>query len=86
MPVLIRDVLSIALGVILAVRVLPKLRHPKGFVLIVWEYQILPRPLATIFACSAPVVELFLGLLLLEGSATLLAAAGASSRQHLGLL
>jgi hypothetical protein len=38
---------------------------------------VLPRSLATIFARSSPVLELFLGLLLLEGVVTPVAAAGA---------
>lgn len=61
-------VISIALGVILIVGAIPKLRHPKGFVLTVWEYHILPRPAATLYARLTPVAELFLGLALLSGA------------------
>jgi uncharacterized membrane protein YphA (DoxX/SURF4 family) len=73
---LIPHALSLLLGALLVVGAFPKLRHPKGFVLIVWEYQVLPRSVGTVFARLSPVLELFLGLLLVAGVVTPFAAAG----------
>jgi hypothetical protein len=39
----IEAILSVLLGVIFLTSALPKLRHPRGFVLAVLEYRVLPR-------------------------------------------
>ncbi|MDQ2745220.1 MAG: hypothetical protein M3Z66_23390 [Chloroflexota bacterium] len=70
--------ISATLGAIFLASAIPKLRHPKGFVLTVWEYRILPPTLGLLYARSLPPVELFIALLFLTGAAAPLAAVCAS--------
>jgi putative oxidoreductase len=64
----IEAILSAALGVIFLMSALPKLRHPKGFVLAVLEYRVLPPCLSWFYACLVPLLECLLALLLLTGT------------------
>ncbi len=66
--------LSITLGSIFLASAVPKLRHPKGFVLAVLEYRILPPRLSWFYARLLPPLELLLALLLLTGTAVRSAA------------
>lgn len=66
--------LSVVLALIFLVSAVPKLRHPKGFILAVLEYRVLPRPLSWLYARLLPPLELLLALLLVSGTAVRLAA------------
>lgn len=66
--------LSIALGSIFLVSAVPKLRHPKSFVLAVLEYRVLPARLSWFYARLIPPLEFLLALLLLTGTAVRAAA------------
>lgn len=66
--------LSIIVGVCFLAAALPKLRHPKGFVLAVLEYRVLPFHLSRAYARLLPPLECLLGLLLLTGVAVRSAA------------
>src|SRR5438105_12307715 len=68
-------ILSIVLGIIFLASAVPKLRHPKGFVLAVLEYRVLPPRLSWFYARLVPSLELLLALLLLTGTAVRSAAA-----------
>ena len=57
---------------------IPKLRHPRGFVLSVLEYRVLPAALARPYARAVPPLELLTGLLFLYGTGLRSAAALAS--------
>lgn len=70
----IQALLSIILGVCFLAAALPKLRHPKGFVLVVLEYRILPLRLSRVYARFLPPLECLAGLLLLSGIAVRSAA------------
>jgi uncharacterized membrane protein YphA (DoxX/SURF4 family) len=61
--------LSMALGFIFLASAVPKLRHPKGFVLAVLEYRVLSPRLGWLYARLLPPLELLLALLLLSGTA-----------------
>ena len=67
--------LSTALGIIFLASAVPKLHHPKGFVLAVLEYRILPPRLSWFYARLLPPLEFLLALLLLTGTAVRSAAA-----------
>src|SRR5207302_4809717 len=67
--------LSIALGIVFLAAAVPKLRHPRGFVLAVLEYRVLPARLSRFYARLVPSLELLLALLLLTGTAVRSAAA-----------
>jgi len=56
------------LGVIFLLSAIPKLRRPKGFVLTVMEYRVLPPLPSRIYGWSLPPLELLLALLLLSGT------------------
>jgi Methylamine utilisation protein MauE len=60
---------STALGIIFLASAVPKLHHPKGFVLAVLEYRILPLRLSWFYARLLPPLEFLLALLLLTGTA-----------------
>ncbi len=66
--------LSIGLSIVFLTSAVPKLRHPKGFILAVLEYRILPVRLSWWYARVLPPLELLLALLLLSGTAVRLAA------------
>ena len=70
----IQILLSAALGTGFLVAALPKLRHPRGFVLSVLEYRVLPYRLSWLYARLLPPLECLLALLLLSGTATRSAA------------
>jgi uncharacterized membrane protein YphA (DoxX/SURF4 family) len=65
---------SLLLGLVFLASAIPKLRHPKGFVLTVLEYRGLPPTLGQIYARLLPPVELFVAVLLLTGTAVRSAA------------
>ncbi len=67
--------LSIVLSIIFLASAVPKLHHPKGFVLAVLEYRILPPRLSWFYARLLPPLEFLLALLLLSGMAVRSAAA-----------
>lgn len=71
--------LSVALGLIFLAAALPKLRHPKGFVLAVLDYRILPPALSRVYGLLIPPLEFLIALLLLSGVAVRSAAAVASA-------
>src|SRR5947209_4134985 len=68
-------ILSAMLGIIFLTSAVPKLRHPKGFVLAVLEYRVLPPRLSWYYARLVPPLEFLLALLLLTGTAVRFAAA-----------
>jgi len=70
----IEAVLSIALGIVFLASAVPKLRHPKGFVLAVLEYRVLPPRLSWFYARLIPPLEFLMALLLLTGTAVRFAA------------
>ncbi|GAC1350709.1 MAG: hypothetical protein NVS4B9_33540 [Ktedonobacteraceae bacterium] len=71
---LIKVLLSTALGIIFLASAAPKLHHPKGFVLAVMEYRVLPLGLSRFYAYLVPPLELLTALLLLTGIAVRSAA------------
>src|SRR5205807_7414868 len=75
MSVIVMEVvLSAVLGIIFLASAVPKLRHPKGFVLAVLEYRVLPPRLSWFYARLVPPLEFLLALLLLTGTAVRSAA------------
>jgi putative oxidoreductase len=60
-------VLNLILGGTFLVSALPKLRHPKGFVLTVLEYRILPPYLSKLYGTFIPPLEFVLALFALTG-------------------
>jgi uncharacterized membrane protein YphA (DoxX/SURF4 family) len=71
---IIQAALSAVVGYVFAASALPKLHHPRGFVLAVIEYRVLPPRLSWIAARAIPPLELLATLLLLTGSAVRVAA------------
>ncbi len=71
---IIEVLLSTALGIIFLASAIPKLRHPKGFVLAVLEYRVLPPHLSRFYAYLIPSLEFLTALLLLTGTAVRSAA------------
>jgi uncharacterized membrane protein YphA (DoxX/SURF4 family) len=67
--------LSTALGVIFLASAVPKLRHPKGFILAVLEYRVLPPRLSRFYARLVPPLESLVALLLISGTSVRSAAA-----------
>jgi hypothetical protein len=61
--------LSTGLALIFLASAVPKLRHPKSFILAVLEYRVLPTRLGWLYARLLPPLELLLALLLLSGAA-----------------
>ncbi len=59
---------SILLGLVFLASSIPKLRYPRGFVLTVLEYRILPPVFGRIYGWFLPPLELLLALLLLSGT------------------
>ena len=75
MSVIVMEILlSTALGIVFLASAVPKLRHPKGFVLAVLEYRVLPPRLSWFYAHLVPPLEFLLALLLLTGTAVRFAA------------
>jgi uncharacterized membrane protein YphA (DoxX/SURF4 family) len=72
---LLQLALSALLGGVFVAAALPKLRHPKGFLLTVLEYRVLPDGLRPIYARLAPPLELLAALLLFAGVGVRAAAA-----------
>ncbi len=70
----IQLLLSVGLSIVFLASAVPKLRHPKGFILAVLEYRILPARLSWGYGRVLPPLELLLALLLLSGTAVRLAA------------
>ena len=70
--------LSMALALIFLASAVPKLLHPRGFILAVLEYRVLPPRLGRVYARLLPPLELLLALLLLSGTSVRLAAIGQS--------
>jgi hypothetical protein len=66
--------LGVALACVFLASAVPKLRHPRGFILAVLEYRVLPERLAWLYGRLLPPLELGLALLLLSGTAVRLAA------------
>jgi len=60
--------LTVILGVTFLVSAVLKLRHPKAFLLTVYEYRVLPQPLGHLYATGLPPLELYLGIALLSGT------------------
>lgn len=73
--VILRIGFSLLLGGIFLFSAVPKLRRPRGFVLTVLEYRVLPSRLSYFYGWLLPSVELFIALLLLSGVAIRLAGA-----------
>jgi uncharacterized membrane protein YphA (DoxX/SURF4 family) len=71
-------VLSLVIGLVFAVAGVAKLRPPRTFVLSVMEYDVLPVPVAKLYAAAVPRLELLLGLCLLLGWAVRAAASMAT--------
>jgi hypothetical protein len=71
---MIEMTMSILLATIFVASALPKLRHPRGFVLIVLEYRVLPAFLGQLYGWLLPPLEFFLALLLFSGVYMRLAA------------
>lgn len=67
-------VFCIGLGAIFLMSSAPKLRHPKGFVLAVLEYRVLPQSLGFLYAWIVPPLEFLVACLLLTGTLVFLAA------------
>jgi hypothetical protein len=70
----IEVLLCFVLGVIFISSSVPKLRNPRGFVLIVLEYRILPPSIAFLYGRVLPPLEFLLALLLFTGTMVYLAA------------
>jgi uncharacterized membrane protein YphA (DoxX/SURF4 family) len=68
--------IRIGLGVMFVFSSAPKLRDLAGFAGVVQQYAILPEPLVTPFAYALPFGEFLLGVLLILGFLTRLAALG----------
>ncbi len=62
------------IGIIFTSSSVPKLRHPRGFVLTVLEYRVLPPSMAYFYGWILPPLELFVALLLLAGTMVSVAA------------
>jgi len=58
---------ALTLGVVLLTSGLGKLQDLSGFVIAVLEYEVLPRPLAILYARTLPVAEVACGLALVAG-------------------
>jgi len=71
-------ILSTMLGIIFLASAIPKLRHPKGFILAVLEYRVLPSRLSWFYARLIPPLEFLMALLLLTGTAVGAAAVSIS--------
>ncbi len=67
--VVIELLASLLLGGVFLFSAVPKLRHPRGFVLTVLQYQILPARLSRLYGWLLPPLELFLALLFFGGTA-----------------
>jgi uncharacterized membrane protein YphA (DoxX/SURF4 family) len=65
---------SILLGLVFMASAIPKLRHPRGFVLVVVEYRVLPPHLSRLYARLVPPLEFLVALLVLTGTAVRSAA------------
>lgn len=58
---------ALTLGAVLLISGLGKLQDVSGFVIAVLEYEVLPRPLAILYARTLPVAEVACGLALVAG-------------------
>jgi putative oxidoreductase len=66
-------ILSMVLGMVFLRSAIPKLQHPKGFILTVLGYRMLPPSLSRTYARVVPPLELWLALIFLSGIAPRLA-------------
>lgn len=71
---IIRILLALGLGGVFLASAMPKMRHPKNFMLAVIEYRILPFTFSRLFALILPGLELLIALLLITGTLVRLAA------------
>jgi hypothetical protein len=71
---IIEATLGLALAAVFGASAVPKLRHPRGFLLAVLLYRVLPPRLGTLYARLLPPLEVFVALLLLSGTAVRFAA------------
>ena len=71
----IEALLCALLGGVFVAGAIPKLSHPKRFVLTVLEYRVLPPALSWLYAWLVPPLEVLVSLLLLSGTAVRSAAA-----------
>lgn len=67
--VIIAALLSIILGCVFLASALPKLRRPRGFLLVVLEYRLLPPSLGRLYGWLLPPGEFLIALLLFTGTA-----------------
>lgn len=65
------------IGLIFLLSSITKLRDPKGFTMAVYNFRVMPAPLADLYAALIPYVEMVTGALLLVGLFTQMAAAAA---------
>lgn len=63
------------IGLVFLLSSITKLRDPKGFTMAVYNFRVLPVPLADLYAALIPYVEMITGALLLLGLLTQIAAA-----------
>jgi|GEM_PF-1952300 putative oxidoreductase len=66
--------LCFTLGVVFVASSVPKLCHPRGFILVVLESRVLYPPIARLYGWMLPPLELFIALLLLSGTMVPIAA------------
>jgi hypothetical protein len=78
-PEIIEGALSLVLALVFGVSAIPKLRHPRGFLLVVLIYRVLPPRPGRLYARLLPPLELLIALLLLSGTAVRLAATVAAA-------
>jgi putative oxidoreductase len=71
---LLTAMLCALVGGVFFASALPKLRHPKGFVLTVVEYRVLPYSLSRLYGRVVPPLEALVALLLIGGVAMRAAA------------
>lgn len=89
LTVIVQVAVSVGVGLTFLASSLSKLRHPKGFLLTVLQYDVLPAWLARTYARGLPTVELLLASCLILGvavSAAAVVAAGVLLTFVLGIL
>jgi len=75
--IILQALLAMGIGAVFVASAIPKLRHPRGFVLAVMEYRLLPPRASWIVGRMVPPLELLVGLLLASGAVLPAAAAAA---------
>ena len=66
--IILHALLALGLGGVFLASAVPKMRHPKNFMLAVIDYRILPFTLSRLFALILPALELLIALLLVTGT------------------